>query len=101
MVRIITRQHCTVLKRWEYKTMFIIDRKMIEVYLHNGETYESLHQGFTNRIATLKRELKSFRDGVRPSYVSAEMGNTMANIYNYEQAIELVEEMKNEIHDNS
>jgi len=76
--------------------MFIIDRKMIEVYLHNGETYESLKQGFTNRIATLKRELKSFREGVRPSYVSAEMGNTMANIYNYEQALELVEEMQND-----
>ena len=76
--------------------MFIIDRKMIEVYLHNGETYESLKQGFTDRIATLKRELKSFREGVRPSYVSAEMGNTMANIYNYEQAIELVQEMQSE-----
>ena len=76
--------------------MFIIDRKMIEVYLHNGETYESLKEGFAKRITTLKRELKSFRDGVRPSYVSAEMGDMMGNIYNYEQAIELVEEMQND-----
>lgn len=66
--------------------------ELLEFWLSNGQTYESLGDAITNRIATLKNELKSFRQGVRSSYVSSEMGEIMGNIYNYEKALELLKE---------
>jgi hypothetical protein len=69
---------------------------LLEFWLSNGQTYESLSEAINVRITTLKNELKSFRQGVRPSYVSAEMGEIMSNIYNYEQALELLEGMQND-----
>jgi hypothetical protein len=70
--------------------------ELLEFWLSNGQTYESLSEAITTRITTLKSELKSFRQGVRPSYVSAEIGEIMGNIYNYEQALEILEGMKND-----
>ena len=71
--------------------MLVINKELIEYWLADHQTYESLSDAITNRIATLKNELKSFRQGVRPSYVSSEMGDIMGNIYNYEQALEILE----------
>ena len=76
--------------------MLVIDRELIEYWLADHQTYESLSEAITTRITTLKSELKSFRQGVRPSYVSAEIGEIMGNIYNYEQALEILEGMKND-----
>jgi hypothetical protein len=70
--------------------------ELLKFWLSNGQTYESLSEAINVRITTLKNELKSFRQGVRPSYVSAEMGEIMSNIYNYEQALELLEGMQND-----
>jgi len=70
--------------------------ELLKFWLSNGQTYESLSEAITERITTLKNELKSFRQGVRPSYVSAEMSDIMSNIYNYEQALELLEGMQND-----
>ena len=70
--------------------------ELLKFWLSNGQTYESLSEAIIARITTLKSELKSFRQGVRPSYMSAEMGNIIDNIYNYEKALEILEEMKND-----
>ena len=70
--------------------------ELLEFWLSNGQTYESLSEAITERITTLKSELKSFRQGVRSSYVSSEIGEIMGNIYNYEKALELLEEKQND-----
>jgi hypothetical protein len=70
--------------------------ELLEFWLSNGQTYESLSEAIIARITTLKSELKSFKQGVRPSYMSAEIGEIMSNIYNYEQALEILEGMKND-----
>ena len=70
--------------------------ELLEFWLSNGQTYESLSEAITERITTLKNELKSFEQGVRPSYVSAEIGEIMGNISNYEQALELLKEKQND-----
>tara|TARA_R110002050_G_scaffold66335_1_gene143315 strand:+ start:581 stop:820 length:240 start_codon:yes stop_codon:yes gene_type:complete len=70
--------------------------ELLEFWLSNGQTYESLSEAITERITTLKNELKSFEQGVRPSYVSSEIGERMSNISNYEKALELLEGMQND-----
>jgi hypothetical protein len=70
--------------------------ELLEFWLSNGQTYESLSEAIIARITTLKSELKSFKQGVRSSYVSSEMGEIMGNIYNYEQALKLLEGMQND-----
>ena len=70
--------------------------ELLEFWLSNGQTYESLSEAITERITTLKNELKSFRQGVRPSYISSEIGEIMSNISNYEKALELLEGMQND-----
>jgi hypothetical protein len=69
---------------------------LLEFWLSNGQTYESLSEAINVRITTLKNELKSFKQGVRSSYVSSEIGEIMSNIYNYEQALKLLEGMQND-----
>lgn len=70
--------------------------ELLEFWLSNGQTYESLSEAITERITTLKNELKSFEQGVRPSYVSSEIGERMSNISNYEQALKLLKEKQND-----
>lgn len=70
--------------------------ELLEFWLSNGQTYDSLSEAITERITTLKSELKSFRQGVRPSYISSEIGEIMGNISNYEQALELLKEKQND-----
>ena len=70
--------------------------ELLEFWLSNGQTYESLRLAITERITTLKNELKSFEQGVRSSYVSSEIGERMSNISNYEQALELLKEKQND-----
>ena len=70
--------------------------ELLEFWLSNGQTYESLSEAITERITTLKSELKSFRQGVRPSYISSEIGERMSNISNYEKALELLKEKQND-----
>lgn len=70
--------------------------ELLEFWLSNGQTYESLSEAITTRITTLKNELKSFEQGVRPSYVSSEIGERMSNISNYEQALKLLKEKQND-----
>ena len=70
--------------------------ELLEFWLSNGQTYESLRLAINVRITTLKNELKSFEQGVRPSYVSSEIGERMSNISNYEKALELLKEKQND-----
>lgn len=70
--------------------------ELLEFWLSNGQTYESLSEAINVRITTLKNELKSFEQGVRPSYVSSEIGERMSNISNYEQALKLLKEKQND-----